>query len=244
MDIFTWVIYAATEATTKVPRNGIGKPWNSIRVTQGTMFSWECCLRKREISSALKQPIGEAHNAPKDPCDEAYLNLGLVLRAQERYPEALECFERALKLTPDYSQALTAKNDLEKALVYLRTGEQKFKIDSEPERASRNVFNSPAAFPPKPGTSAICSTVASRMRCTEPNFFSNAALRRSPMLGNSSRMLSEIRLSRVARCRCWRSDAIRRARVAAISARRCRARAAAARFCRADRFPRTPSPAR
>ena len=37
---------------------------------------------------------------------------------------------------------------------------------------------------------AICN------RCTEPNFFSNAALRRSPMPGNSSSTLSEICLSR------------------------------------------------
>src|SRR6266496_1240509 len=59
-------------------------------------------------------------------------------------------------------------------------------------RASRNVFNSAAALPPKPGTSAIFSTLARRSRWTDPNFFSSAALRRSPMLGNSSRMLSEI----------------------------------------------------
>ncbi len=61
-------------------------------------------------------------------------------------------------------------------------------------RASRNCFNSAAALPPKPGTSAICSSVAVFNRCTEPNFFSNAALRASPMPGNSSSTLSEIRL--------------------------------------------------
>src|SRR5439155_10388667 len=58
--------------------------------------------------------------------------------------------------------------------------------------ASRNDFKSAAAFPPNPGTLAISSTDASRKRCTEPNFLSNAALRRSPMPGNSSRRLSEI----------------------------------------------------
>jgi tetratricopeptide (TPR) repeat protein len=52
--------------------------------------------------------------------DEAYLNLGLVLRAQERYEEALECFIRALELTPDYEEAIIGKSDLEKAIAFLR----------------------------------------------------------------------------------------------------------------------------
>jgi tetratricopeptide (TPR) repeat protein len=51
--------------------------------------------------------------------DEAYLNLGLVLRAQERYSEALACFESALRLTPDYREAINAKADVEKAMKYL-----------------------------------------------------------------------------------------------------------------------------
>ena len=55
-----------------------------------------------------------------DVLDEAYLNLGLVLRAQERYKEALACFEKALELTPDYREAITAKSDIEKAIAYLQ----------------------------------------------------------------------------------------------------------------------------
>jgi tetratricopeptide (TPR) repeat protein len=53
--------------------------------------------------------------------DEAYLNLGLVLRAQERYREALQCFEKALELTPDYQAAREAKSDLQKAIKFLDT---------------------------------------------------------------------------------------------------------------------------
>jgi tetratricopeptide (TPR) repeat protein len=56
--------------------------------------------------------------------DEAYLNLGLVLRAQEHYGEALQCFEKALELTPDYQEAHEAKSDLEKAIKFLDTVEQ------------------------------------------------------------------------------------------------------------------------
>src|SRR5260370_50317 len=68
--------------------------------------------------------------------------------------------------------------------------------DEETERAARKLFNSAAALPPNPGTAAISSTLASRSRCTEPNFFSKAALRWSPMPGNSSSRLSEMRLMR------------------------------------------------
>ena len=51
--------------------------------------------------------------------DEAYLNLGLVLRAQERYTEALECFKKALELTPDYELAITGKSDMENVIALL-----------------------------------------------------------------------------------------------------------------------------
>ncbi len=41
-----------------------------------------------------------------DGCiDEAYLNLGLILRSLRRYGEARQCFERALELDPEYQAA-------------------------------------------------------------------------------------------------------------------------------------------
>jgi|SRR5712664_4003140 len=53
----------------------------------------------------------------KEGCiDEAYLNLGLMLRAQERYREALRCFHKALKLDPDYKQAKKEIRDVEQVL--------------------------------------------------------------------------------------------------------------------------------
>jgi len=53
------------------------------------------------------------------PIDEGWLNLGLILRAQERYPEALICFEKALDLSPDYSAAALGKADVVKAIAFL-----------------------------------------------------------------------------------------------------------------------------
>ncbi|HEX4795580.1 MAG TPA: tetratricopeptide repeat protein [Humisphaera sp.] len=52
-----------------------------------------------------------------DGCiDEAHHNLGLVLRAVERYPEALECFKRALEIDPYYDDAKEAMEDVERVI--------------------------------------------------------------------------------------------------------------------------------
>jgi tetratricopeptide (TPR) repeat protein len=50
--------------------------------------------------------------------DEAYLNLGLVLRAQERHDEAAICFEQALKLDPNYAEAQKALRDMRKTMRF------------------------------------------------------------------------------------------------------------------------------
>ena len=47
---------------------------------------------------------------------EAYLNLGYILRAQERYEEAAACFQHAIDLDPEYEDAQTAKADVERAI--------------------------------------------------------------------------------------------------------------------------------
>jgi tetratricopeptide (TPR) repeat protein len=46
----------------------------------------------------------------------------LVLRAQERYEEAAECFERALELDPKYAAAKKALRDVRRALRFLLKG--------------------------------------------------------------------------------------------------------------------------
>jgi len=51
--------------------------------------------------------------------DEAFLNLGLVLRAQERFTEAAECFREAIHLDPAYHAAKKALRDVERCLKHL-----------------------------------------------------------------------------------------------------------------------------
>ncbi|HUE71375.1 MAG TPA: tetratricopeptide repeat protein [Pirellulaceae bacterium] len=48
--------------------------------------------------------------------DEAHLNLGLVLRAQERFSEAAECFREAIRRDHDYEDAKVALCDVELCL--------------------------------------------------------------------------------------------------------------------------------
>jgi len=47
----------------------------------------------------------KATQCPEGQIDEAYFNLGLVLRAQERFDEAKTCLERALEIDPSYAEA-------------------------------------------------------------------------------------------------------------------------------------------
>ena len=49
--------------------------------------------------------------------DEAYHNLGLVLRGQGRYEEALRCFVEALKIDPQFKAARLAKRDVQHAIA-------------------------------------------------------------------------------------------------------------------------------
>lgn len=57
----------------------------------------------------------------KEGCiDEAFLNLGLVLRALERYSDARKCFQRALDIDPKYKLARKALSDVEHVIEHAR----------------------------------------------------------------------------------------------------------------------------
>jgi tetratricopeptide (TPR) repeat protein len=58
----------------------------------------------------------QASTCPDGCIDEAYLNLGYVLRAREKYLDALECFREALRRDPLYEAAQEALADIEQVL--------------------------------------------------------------------------------------------------------------------------------
>jgi tetratricopeptide (TPR) repeat protein len=57
-----------------------------------------------------------ATQCPAGLIDEAYHNLGLVLRGQGRLAEARQCFERAIEIDNDYADAIEALKDVTAAL--------------------------------------------------------------------------------------------------------------------------------
>ncbi|WP_165247078.1 tetratricopeptide repeat protein [Paludisphaera soli] len=66
----------------------------------------------------------EVHRAAiactKGRIDEAYLNLGLVLRARERFHEAAGCFREAIGRDPEYREARKALRDVEACIRWAR----------------------------------------------------------------------------------------------------------------------------
>jgi tetratricopeptide (TPR) repeat protein len=44
--------------------------------------------------------------------DEAYYNLGLILSVEYEYKGALECFQKAIKIDPEYTLAIRAREDI------------------------------------------------------------------------------------------------------------------------------------
>jgi tetratricopeptide (TPR) repeat protein len=77
-------------------------------------------LAKKGDLKAAEESHRKGTRCSKGPVDEAYLNLGFVLRAEERYTEALGCFKRALELDQDYEEAALAKSDMEKVIALLQ----------------------------------------------------------------------------------------------------------------------------
>ena len=61
-----------------------------------------------------------ATSCTKGPLEEAYLNLGLVLRAEQRYDEAAVCLEQALELDPKYTAAKNALRDVRQTIRFLK----------------------------------------------------------------------------------------------------------------------------
>ena len=67
-----------------------------------------------------EQTHRRATQCPSGLIDEAYHNLGLVLRGQGRLAEAAECFRKAIELCPDYPDAIEALQDVESAMTLSR----------------------------------------------------------------------------------------------------------------------------
>jgi tetratricopeptide (TPR) repeat protein len=74
---------------------------------------------------AEAERINRLGTACQEGCvDEAYLNLGHVLRAQGKLKEALQCYEKAIDLDPNYTAAKHAIEDVTMAIRYNSEGNE------------------------------------------------------------------------------------------------------------------------
>ena len=70
-------------------------------------------LAKQGKLADAEHILRKAINCKNGAVDEAYYNLGLVLRGQGRFTESSDCLRSALGLDPDYEAANNALADLE-----------------------------------------------------------------------------------------------------------------------------------
>lgn len=84
------------------------------------MFLGACQARQGKLMEAEATHRAATQLKQSNLLDEAYQNLGLVLRGQGRLAEAAECFRKAIEIDPQYSEAATALVDVEKAMTLFR----------------------------------------------------------------------------------------------------------------------------
>jgi tetratricopeptide (TPR) repeat protein len=78
-----------------------------------------------------------ATRCPVGCIDEAYLNLGFVLRAQERFEEAAKSFREAIRLDPKYRAAKQALRDVERCLSSSRARRRRTSYVSPAVKSAR-----------------------------------------------------------------------------------------------------------
>jgi tetratricopeptide (TPR) repeat protein len=92
--------------------------------THGYIYLGGMLARRGRLTDA-EDLYRRAVRCGKGCTDEAWHNLGLVLRALERYIDALECFEQALMIDPQFKAARVAKRDVVKVLRMREQREQR-----------------------------------------------------------------------------------------------------------------------
>lgn len=75
------------------------------------------CLAKRGKFHEAKSMHRRAARKKPESADEAYYNLGLICRAEEKYKQAIAYFSKAIAIDPNYKLAKEAKRDVEKLSV-------------------------------------------------------------------------------------------------------------------------------
>jgi tetratricopeptide (TPR) repeat protein len=93
------------------------KAIESKESTRNFIFLGACLAKQGKFPEAKKCHQKAIKIASEKP-DEAYYNLGLIMRAEEKYEEALKNFEKTLELDPHFEAAEEARQDINKLLKY------------------------------------------------------------------------------------------------------------------------------
>lgn len=92
------------------------------KATTSRLVLLGCVLARQGRLSEAKACHRRAVRLATCPPDEAYFNLGLILRAERRYAKALDCFERAIQIDRDYTFAKEARKDVLHAMKLRKPG--------------------------------------------------------------------------------------------------------------------------
>jgi tetratricopeptide (TPR) repeat protein len=86
----------------------------------GYIFLGGVLARQGRLREAEKVHRQATETCDEGCIDEAFLNLALVLRAQERFDEAAACLREALRIDPEYGDAGKVLRDVERCQRRLR----------------------------------------------------------------------------------------------------------------------------
>jgi tetratricopeptide (TPR) repeat protein len=86
----------------------------------GYIFLGGVLARQGRLREAEKVHRQATETCDEGSIDEAFLNLALVLRAQDRFDEASACLREAIRIDPKYADARKVLDDVKRCQRYLR----------------------------------------------------------------------------------------------------------------------------
>ena len=88
--------------------------------TASVLIHLGACFAKQGKYAEAKKEYHRSIKFSSELEDEAYLNLGYIARAEAEYEIAVQYFEKAIAIDPEYTEAIDAHKDVTEVLKYLK----------------------------------------------------------------------------------------------------------------------------